>query len=311
MPRYGRTLVWRALACLCSLSVICCTTAAWAQGTLQPNAVPRLKDSTMRPILQSLPAASQVAVPAAIDINQQGDFAYIPGGGALYYRVGSGAPASAIVQVSGGLVSSLIITSGGTRYVSAPTVSLVGGGGTGATATATIANGSVQSVTITNGGSGYTSAPAVVFTGGQNPMGAPTRVLQVGDSINGYPGSRITGFNGGLHLDFNGDACFGATFAQTNGLLSSAAFRYSGGVLTTVVVGTDAAVGATGLLYGPPNPVGIDSFGDIAFTAPLANSPGLFLGETTLYIALAGGNVTRVAGYGDALPGLSGTRPRQ
>jgi uncharacterized repeat protein (TIGR01451 family) len=60
-------------------------------------------------------------------------------------------------------VSSIVkITSGGSGYTSAPTVSFNGGGGSGASGVATMA---VNAVAITSA-SGYTSAPTVSFTGG-------------------------------------------------------------------------------------------------------------------------------------------------
>jgi uncharacterized repeat protein (TIGR01451 family)/fimbrial isopeptide formation D2 family protein len=58
-------------------------------------------------------------------------------------------------------VITISVTNGGAGYVSAPLVS-IGGGGTGATATATISGGQVTAVTITNPGSGYAS-PTVTF----------------------------------------------------------------------------------------------------------------------------------------------------
>jgi hypothetical protein len=62
-------------------------------------------------------------------------------------------------------VGSISITSGGTGYVTAPTVTISDPtSGTTATATAVIANGEVISVTITNPGSGYTAAPTVTFS---------------------------------------------------------------------------------------------------------------------------------------------------
>jgi autotransporter-associated beta strand protein len=50
---------------------------------------------------------------------------------------------------SAGLTS---VTSPGSGYTSAPTVTITGGGGTGATATATVVGGVVTGVTITNAG---------------------------------------------------------------------------------------------------------------------------------------------------------------
>jgi hypothetical protein len=78
---------------------------------------------------------------------------------------GTGATATAKLAYP---VNDISIISGGTGYTTAPTV-VIGGSGTGATATATISGGVVTAVTVTNGGSGYylngTSAP-ITFIGG-------------------------------------------------------------------------------------------------------------------------------------------------
>ncbi|WP_211329967.1 hypothetical protein [Deminuibacter soli] len=51
-------------------------------------------------------------------------------------------------------------------YTSAPAVTISGGGGTGATATAVISGGRVTAINVTAGGSGYTTAPTVSLPGG-------------------------------------------------------------------------------------------------------------------------------------------------
>lgn len=62
-------------------------------------------------------------------------------------------------------VGSVTITSAGSGYTSAPTVTFSAPtSGTTATGTASIQNGEVISVTITNPGNGYTSAPTVTFS---------------------------------------------------------------------------------------------------------------------------------------------------
>jgi len=66
-----------------------------------------------------------------------------------------------------GPLFTITLDSGGWGYVTAPTVTISGGGGTGALATATInGTGNVTGITITNNGTGYTSKPTVAITGG-------------------------------------------------------------------------------------------------------------------------------------------------
>jgi phage tail sheath protein FI len=85
-------------------------------------------------------------------------------------------------------LSAVTVTSQGTGYTSAPTVSFSGGGGTGAAATAVLGTGAsagkVVSVTVTNPGSGYTSAPTVSFSGGGGSGAAATAsVGTIGNAV--------------------------------------------------------------------------------------------------------------------------------
>jgi len=57
------------------------------------------------------------------------------------------------------------VTSGGTGYTSAPTVT-ISGDGTGATATATVSGGNVTAITVGNKGTDYTVAKVVISGGG-------------------------------------------------------------------------------------------------------------------------------------------------
>lgn len=80
-------------------------------------------------------------------------------------RAGTGATGTAVLSTN--TVASVTIGSGGTGYVSPPTVVFTGGGGTGAAGTAIInGSGVVTGVTVTSPGTGYTTAPTVSFTGG-------------------------------------------------------------------------------------------------------------------------------------------------
>ena len=71
-------------------------------------------------------------------------------------------------------IAAVFLTSGGSGYTSAPSVSFGGGGGSGVTATATISGGVVNSVKITNRGSGYAFSPTVSFSGGGGSGAAAT-----------------------------------------------------------------------------------------------------------------------------------------
>ncbi len=80
------------------------------------------------------------------------------------------------VVVAQGKVVSVIAATGGTLWISPPTLTITGGGGTGATAAyptntlvtanALINNGMVSDFVITNPGDGYTAAPAIALVGG-------------------------------------------------------------------------------------------------------------------------------------------------
>jgi len=71
--------------------------------------------------------------------------------------------ATATANLSGSFVTSYTIISGGSGYVSAPAVTVSGGGGSGATATAIIAGGIVTQITPGSAGSGYSSLPTVTI----------------------------------------------------------------------------------------------------------------------------------------------------
>jgi hypothetical protein len=66
--------------------------------------------------------------------------------------------------ISGGAVTSVTITAGGSGYSTAPVIQFVGGTGNGATATCTVSGGAINAVTVTAGGNNYTIAPYVVLT---------------------------------------------------------------------------------------------------------------------------------------------------
>lgn len=66
-----------------------------------------------------------------------------------------------------GTLASITVSSGGSAYTSAPSVTITGGGGSGATAIATVTSGAVSSIEVSESGAGYTSAPTITIEGGE------------------------------------------------------------------------------------------------------------------------------------------------
>jgi hypothetical protein len=79
---------------------------------------------------------------------------------AVAFTGGGGSGASGIAIIQNGVVTDIEMTSSGSGYTSAPTITIsssAAGLGSGATANAVVTNGIVNDVTITAGGSGYVS----------------------------------------------------------------------------------------------------------------------------------------------------------
>lgn len=79
--------------------------------------------------------------------------------------------------ISQGIVDYVDVTTAGSGYTSAPTVSFSGGAGSGAAGVALLSGGTVVGVVVTAPGSGYTSAPTVAFSGGGGSSAAATAVI--------------------------------------------------------------------------------------------------------------------------------------
>jgi len=78
-------------------------------------------------------------------------------------------------------IESITLTSGGSGYLSTPTVTIIGDG-SGATATAKILSGKVVGITVTNAGQNYTSA-VVSITGGDGSGAYGVANLQASKGI--------------------------------------------------------------------------------------------------------------------------------
>jgi YHYH protein len=82
-----------------------------------------------------------------------------------YAYDGGSTGAAGVATISGGAVTLVTVSAGGSLYQSPPAVTFTGGGGSGASATAVVSGGVVAGVTMVSGGLGYTSAPAVTIGG--------------------------------------------------------------------------------------------------------------------------------------------------
>lgn len=141
--------------------------------------------------------------------------------GALLYQAGTIGP----------IVS---LTSGGSGYVSAPTITVFGGHGFGAVVTATVANGSVTSVQVVNPGVGYIVGDIVqtLFSGGGGGTSAELTAGLGGAGVSeaivlaggsGYLVAPTVGFVGG------------------SGAGATATANLTGGVVTSITVTASGA----------------------------------------------------------------------
>jgi hypothetical protein len=122
---------------------------------------------------------------------------------------GAGSGATATVTVSGGTITAVNITNGGSGYISPPAITLSGGSPSSeAVLTATInGSGSVTGVTINFGGAGFSSTPTLTFvaSNASAPLRAHSHKLhELGPSTatwghdegSGNTGSQDAGYNG-------------------------------------------------------------------------------------------------------------------
>jgi len=165
-----------------------------APGTTTANNVEIYSAGTIE-LLQKSTSLTQLASPLPMGVfNPGGDLTLVagktlsvdgttPSVGSYQSITSSASTAEATCSLDnyqGGTVSGGTVTSAGSGYRSAPSVTITGGGGSGATATATLSGGTVSGITITNPGTGYTSAPTVSISPPGDDVYTGTY------SINGY-----------------------------------------------------------------------------------------------------------------------------
>ncbi len=148
------------------------------QWDVQQNAVDGSID-----VIQIVDGGSGYVLPPAITITGSGSSAtancQITNGKISQVNItnrGTGYSFATVAVVSGE-VTLIGINNPGTGYVSAPAITITGGGGSGATALATVVGGSLTAITITDPGSGYTSAPTVGIGAGSGTQATASAVI--------------------------------------------------------------------------------------------------------------------------------------
>lgn len=184
---------------------------------------------------------------------------------ALARRVfGTGATATA--ETNYGRIISVVLSSGGTGYTTAPTVAFTGGGGTGASATAVVEDGVVTSVMITNIGSGYTTPPTVAFTGGGGTGAAGTVLIGTGNLSRINIVTAGTGYALAPTIVLTGGGGTGATATATvsGGLVTAINITSQGNGYTTAPTVQIVSPGATAEGGGKMFPISFSKNGNEA-----------------------------------------------
>lgn len=179
-------------------------------------------------------------------------------------------------------VTSIVVNSGGTNYLTAPEIRISGGGGSGAAAIAQVSNGVVIAVTITNPGANYTSVPIVRFFVAGGGQGAVATTALTGDVVTSalvtsggseYGAAPLveligdgTGATAHAVVDDSGQVTSVVIDTGGSGYTAppSVLFRNAGGPIGEAIVGygiADIDVDAPGTNYTSPPAVTVDGDG--------------------------------------------------
>ena len=193
------------------------------------------------------------------------------------------ASATATPIINSGFITGANVTSGGSGYVTAPTVTINDSTGSGAVITASISGGSVVSLTVQNPGSSYSGGTTLTLTP------PPSNAYQVFSSMNIFNGvNTFTNTSNGFTGSFTGNGA---------GLTNLGAINLSGIV-------PDARLSANvALLNGSPNfsgAVTASSFSGSGTSLTGLNASQLASGTVP---AAALGNAWQVGGNSGTTPG--------
>ena len=212
----------------------------------------------------------------------------------IFDSSGAGSGATATASLSSG-VGTYLITSGGSGYTAAPTVTISGGGGTGATATSLI-SGSVTNVALGAPGAGY--SPGVVVSVIGNGSGAAAAATISGSVVGtniSTTNSSGSGYDAVPTVTVTGGGGAGATATALLGLTASSF------TLDAVPVNQTARTysNAPNVTFSAPAGGGVRATGQALLGTNgtvtgvrITNAGSGYLPSDTLTATLSGGTVT-------------------
>jgi hypothetical protein len=235
---------------------------------------------------------------------------------------------AAVATTSGGFVTTINVTSGGSGYVTAPAVTITGGGGSGATATASVSGGVVTAINVNNPGSGYSSIPTVTVAAPPEAISYVTYWSNDGTSSAGSePAAAVSApVSNGLFTIRLGDAGLANMIALPAGLFQRPDLRlriwFNDGVNGPAVVNPAQRLtaapyalvaGSANNLLGPVSAASLSGTygGAVSFTNGANNFSGSGAGLTTLNASQLTSGMVPAAALGNAwkISGNAGTTP--
>lgn len=226
-------------------------------------------------------------------------FAAVPGA-----YTGNGTGATATCTLSAGSIATVVVTNGGSGYLSAPAVRFSGGGGSGASVSAVVSNGVVTGFGAITPGAGYVVAPAVAIvapppvvtaTGTASVGGGAVTGLVVGAAGSGYVGTSasVTFNNSGT-----GGSGAAATAVVSNGVVTGLTITAPGSSYATpplvIIAAPPAASTATATAHVTSGGVSSLTLGSAGSGYVGTTAGVIFTGGATATAHVSAGAVTSI-----------------
>jgi hypothetical protein len=217
----------------------------------------------------------------------------IASGGAYTQSAAMQATAQCVYDpLTGGGVTAVVPGQLGLGYISAPSLTISGGGGGGLAATANVTGGQVTSYTVTNPGSGYTSCPSIVVAA-PPAVAAPIPILDQRRGVTSYSAEvRVDDFGCAADGVTDDTQCFNdaISYATLNGTRAGSVTLSQG---KTYFIGT--ITGYMQTAWDDGSAPSTDTCGGVACTNVAPETPG-YLGYA---IRVQSGQASPLTIYGN------------